>query len=351
MRTDVRLAVAGAGLVGRRHVSAIEKTDGVVLEAVVDPDTEARAYAADHGCLHFDRLEDLFENGRPDGVILATPTPLHVEQGLVCVARGLPALVEKPLAALADEAETLVGEARRGSVPLLVGHHRRHNPLIRKARDLISAGEIGQVRAVQATAWFYKPDGYFDVAPWRKEKGAGPISVNLVHDVDLMRHLCGEIVSVHAQATQSLRGFENEDVAAAVLRFENGAIGTISVSDSVVAPWSWELTSQEYPIYPRTSESCYLIGGSHGSLSLPDLRLWSHGRERDWWKPIGATAMVRDSSDPLLNQIAHFAAVIRGKETPLVSGEEGLRTLRVIEAIQTSARTGNPVMVSEKKGK
>ncbi|MGI9490331.1 MAG: Gfo/Idh/MocA family protein [Geminicoccaceae bacterium] len=112
--------------------------------------------------------------------------------------------------------------------------------------------------------------------------------VNLVHDVDLIRYLCGEVTDVQAQATPSARGYENEQVAAAVLRFENGAIGTITVADSVVSPWSWELISGEYPVYPRTAESCYLLGGSRGSISVPDLKLWTHRGERSWWKPISA---------------------------------------------------------------
>ncbi len=341
----VRLVVAGVGLVGRRHVDAIRQTAATELAAVVDPSPEGRAYAEENGLVWFETLDAMFDAVTPDGVILSTPTLLHVEQAMVCVERGCPALVEKPLATSAEDAARLVVAADAAGVKLLVGHHRRHNPLIRKAVELIEAGRIGQVRAVQASAWFYKPENYYDVAPWRKAKGAGPISVNLAHDVDLIRHLCGEIVSVRAQATPSIRGYENEDVAAAVFRFENDAIGTITVSDAIVAPWSWELTSQEYPIYPRTSESCYLIGGSHGSLSLPDLRVWSHSETRDWWTPISATSVTRDSSDPLLNQIDHFAEVIRGEAEPLVSGLEGLRTLRVIEAIQNSAESGEAIEI------
>ena len=142
------------------------------------------------------------------------------------------------------------------------------------------------------------------------------------------------------QASPSRRGFENEDLSAAILRMENGAIGTLTVSDSVVSPWSWEMTSGEYPVYSSTAQSCYMLGGSEGSLSVPDLTLWRHDGGRDWWKPITATVEPRDASDPLINQIAHFAAVIAGEEQPLVSGDEGLKTLQVIEAIQKAARTG-----------
>ena len=89
-----------------------------------------------------------------------------------------------------------------------------------------------------------------------------------------------------------------------------------------------------------------MFGGSLGSLSVPDLRLWTHrGRVRDWWKPISATTLTREASDPLVNQINHFAEVIQGRAEPLVSGQEGLRTLQVIEAIQLAAQSGQTVFV------
>ena len=91
-----------------------------------------------------------------------------------------------------------------------------------------------------------------------------------------------------------------------------------------------------------------MIGGSKASLSVPDLRLWSHEEgKQDWWTPISSTCPILESSDPLVNQIKHFAEVINGHADPLVSGREGLLTLRVIEAIQHSAQTGQPVIVSD----
>lgn len=333
MGLPIKLAVVGAGLVGQRHIAAIERVEGVELAAVVEPGPTEQSVPV------FQNLPEMFDALSVDGVILSTPTLLHVDGAMDCVTRDVPVLIEKPLAASADDAEGLIDVAQRRGVPILVGHHRRHNPIIQKSAKLIKDGAIGQVRAAQVTCWFYKPDDYFDVAPWRKKTGAGPISVNLVHDVDLMRHFLGEVVTVQAQMAPSLRGYENEDLAAAVLRFESGAVCTITVSDSVVSPWSWELTSREYPIYPATNESCYLIGGSEGALSIPDMRLWQHDGGTSWWNPIKATAMPVSSSDPLINQIAHFEEIIRGHCAPLVNGEEGLKTLRVVEAIQKAAVT------------
>jgi predicted dehydrogenase len=335
MTDIINLVVVGAGLVGLRHINAIAQRAGVTLAGVVEPNLTDEISALGVPC--FDNLDEMFDTISPDGVVLSTPTPMHVSQGLTCIQNGCPVLVEKPLATSASEAKILTDAAKAAGVALLVGHHRRHNPLIQKASELISNGAIGEIRAAQVTCWFYKPDDYFDIAPWRKQKGAGPISVNLVHDVDLMRHFCGEVVSVQAQMAPSRRGFENEDLAAAVLRFESGAIGTITVSDSIVSPWSWELTSREYPIYPTTSESCYLLGGSQGSLSVPDLTVWSHQGDRNWWNPISGTVAPRPSSDPLVNQIGNFENVIRGTAVPVVSGVEGLKTMLVIEAIQQAA--------------
>jgi predicted dehydrogenase len=347
MGEPTRLAIAGLGLVGKRHADAIRQVVGMEIAAIVDLTSEAKQFAGEQGIACYSSFAELFAADRPDGVILSTPTPLHAEQGLACIAENCPILIEKPLAATVAEAAQIAIAGAKANVPVLVGHHRRHNPIIQKAKEIIASGAIGQIRTVQATCWFYKPDSYFEEAPWRTQKGAGPISVNLVHDVDLIRHLCGEIVSVQAQAALSSRGFENEEAAAAVVRFASGAVGTISVADGVVSPWSWELTAREYPVYPATSESCYMLGGTEGALSIPDLKIWRHAGAPDWWSPISATNMPLAAADPLINQIAHFARVIRDGEAPLVSGAEGLKTMRVVGAIQEAAESGETVHIMQ----
>ncbi|MBF0277966.1 MAG: Gfo/Idh/MocA family oxidoreductase [SAR324 cluster bacterium] len=346
MRTPIQLAIAGAGLIGKRHIVSIAHCSNVELTAIVDPNEMARLHAEERGIPWYKSLSELFESQVPDGIILSTPNQVHLENGLECVAAKCPMLVEKPLASSADEALVLVNAARKAGVPILVGHHRRHNPMIQKAREVIADGRLGQLRTVHANCWLFKPNEFFDEAPWRKEHGAGLISVNLVHDIDLIRYLCGDIVSVQAQAAPSIRGYENEDVAVAALRFKSGALGTLNASDMVVAPWSWELTARENPAYPATAQSCYLLGGSHGSLSLPDLTLWENNGDRSWWQPISTTTFPYPFSDPLTKQIIHFAAVISRVEEPLISGEEGLKTLQVIEAIQNSAKSGETIQLA-----
>lgn len=337
-----RLCVVGLGLIGRRHVAAAEAAHGVTVSAVVDPAEAGRTFAAERDLHWHPSLEAMIDAGAADGVILATPNQLHAEGGLACLAAGLPVLVEKPIASDLADARRLVETAEARDIPLAVGHHRRHNPLIARARALIEEGRLGQIASVHGTTWFLKPDDYFDVE-WRRRKGAGPVYLNLIHDIDLLQHFCGPIVEVCAWESNAVRGNEVEETAVMILRFASGVLGTVNVCDTAVAPWSWELTARENPAYPATGEDCYWIAGTHGSLSLPNLTLWTNPGERSWWEPISATRTAFDFADPLVLQAEQFGRVVRGEEPPLVSGRDGLAALAVIEAVKRSAATGAPV--------
>ena len=333
-----KIGVIGAGLIGRKHVEIAAAANA--LHAIVDPHEASRELAAEKNCLWAPSIEDYLADHNPDGVIIATPNQLHVEHGLACTRNGVPMLIEKPIADIADEAEKLIQEADKASVPILVGHHRRHNPLIKAAKTAIVDGKLGDIVSVHAQFWLRKPDDYFNVA-WRRAKGAGPVFINLIHDIDLLRHLCGEIVEVQAMEANKTRGHEVEDSAVVLLKFESGALGTVSVSDTIPAPWSWELTAKENPAYPATDAHCYTIGGTLGALSIPDMKLWAHPGEQSWWAPIDNHELAYADADPLPLQFQHFLDVIDGKAAPLASGAEGLRTLRVINAIKAACETGS----------
>ncbi|MHC3972855.1 Gfo/Idh/MocA family protein, partial [Pseudomonas aeruginosa] len=222
--------------------------------------------------------------------IVANPNNLHVATALDCLAAGVPLLLEKPVGVQLDEVSELVAVARRSGVPLLVGHHRRHNPLVVRARQLIAEGALGRLLSVTALWQLKKPDSYFEVA-WRREPGAGMLLTNLIHDLDLLRHLCGEVREVQALAGNAIRGLPNEDNIALLLRFANGALGSLTGCDAAAAPWSWELAAGENPVYPRQAEQpCYLLAGTEGALSLPQLRRWRYAEARQGWHdPLAAS--------------------------------------------------------------
>jgi predicted dehydrogenase len=344
--SKTRIAVVGAGYIGLAHIDVARSSPTCTLSAVVDPSPAGAAAAVSAGVPHHASLDELLARDRPDGVILATPNALHVPQALQCIDAGLPCLLEKPIAPTVAEGEGLVQAIEARKARVLIGHHRAHSPIMAKARQVVASGVLGRLVAVIGSATFLKPDRYFAEAPWRREPGAGPILLNMIHEVHNLRMLCGEIIAVQSFASHAVRGFPVEDTVAISLRFANGALGTFMLSDTAACPRSWEQTSQENKAYPSyEDEDCYVIAGTNGSLSVPTMRLKTYPRpeDRSWWKPfeVGVVGMVRD--DPLKHQLEHFGAVVRGEAEPIVSARDGLENLRITEAIAEAARTGRVV--------
>lgn len=341
----LRLAVAGPGLIGRQHIALIQASAACELSGIVDRSPHARATADEFGVPIFSSLAELFAVKRPDGVIVATPNAIHVSNGLECLENGVPVLVEKPIADSVEDGRRLAEAARTAAAPLLIGHHRRHSPLLATARTVVQDGVLGPVVAVLGGALFYKPDDYFKAGPWRSQSGGGPILINLIHGIDDLRSLCGEISSVRAVASNTTRGFAVEDTVAILLTFAAGGLGTFLLSDTAASAHSWEQTSGENPAYPRSDdEDCYLIAGTRGSLGVPTMRLKTYSGPGSWWTPFEQQTLEVQRADPLERQLDHFCAVIRGEAEPLVTGSDALQTLRVTLSIAEAAQTGQPVV-------
>jgi len=344
--SKLQIAVVGTGLMGRRHIELVQACRSCELSAIVDPAPAAAEVAERVRVPLYRSLEELFNAAHPQGVILATPNAVHLENALDCIQAGVAVLVEKPVAHTLEAGRRLCDAAEHAGAKVLVGHHRRYNPILARTREIVQQGVLGRLVAVQGSAMFYKPDGYFDEAPWRRQPGGGPILINLIHEIDSLRSLCGEIVAVQAFASNATRGFPVEDTVAINLRFAGGALGTFLLSDTAASAKSWEQTSQENPSYPTcTDEDCYVIAGTDGSLGVPTMRLKTYARreDRSWWKPFQASVASVERASPLEQQLEHFCAVIRGEATPLVTARDGVQNLRVTEAIVEAARTGRTV--------
>ncbi|MDE1180372.1 Gfo/Idh/MocA family oxidoreductase [Paraburkholderia sp.] len=338
-----RIAVAGAGYIGLAHIGVLQTSPTCTLSAIVDPSPSADAVAAKAGVPLYRSLDELFARDRPDGVVLATPNPMHVAHALRCIDAKLPILLEKPVAPTVADAQIIAAAAARAGATILIGHHRAHSPIMARAKQLIDEDQIGKIVAVMGSAVFFKPDAYYIDAPWRKEPGAGPVLLNMIHEVHNLRMLCGDIVAVQAFASHAARGFPVEDTVAINLRFANGALGSFMLSDTAACARSWEQTSRENPAYPSyPDEDCYVIAGTFGSLSVPTMRLKTYARpeDRSWWKPFDVAVAETAHADPLARQIEHFGEVVRGEAMPLVSLDDGLQNLRITEAIVTAARSG-----------
>jgi predicted dehydrogenase len=343
-----RIAVVGAGLIGRKHIAVLRSQHAdFTLAAVTDPSPAAKAEAEQLGYACYTMLEEMLDKARPDGVIIAVPNQMHVEVGLTCLARRLPILIEKPVADTVSEALRLVSAAEAAGVPTLTGHHRRHNPIMQRAAEVIREGRIGRVVAATSLWLAHKPKGYHDFA-WRRQPGGGPVLINAIHDIDCLRMLVGEIETVQAASSNLVRGFEVEDTAAAVLSFTNGALGTLIVSDTASSQWSWETTAGENPYYPKAPEDCYRIAGTRGSLAVPSLDVrWHEAGNESWGEPLTGQRQPVSPADPYVEQMRNFSDVIRGKAAPVLSGRDGTVTLAATLAIAQSAKTGRPVRVAE----
>lgn len=346
MSAPMRIAIAGAGLIGRRHVELIEASPDCVLAGIADPSPAGKEFAQSRGVPWYADHRALLEQDKPDGLVIASPNSLHLPMALDCAEAGVPALIEKPVTDTVATAQRICAAVKRTGVPMLVGHHRRHNPIIKAAREAVANGRLGRLTAVVGLWLLRKPDDYFEAA-WRREQGGGPLLINLIHDIDNLRFICGEITEVQAQTSNGVRGFAVEDTAALLLRFANGALGTVTASDATPAPWSWELTSGENPVYPKQDQPCYIFSGTACSLSVPNMELWSYAQQPGWHAPLSRQTIAPAAFEPLAEQVRHFLEVIAGRERPLISVEDAMGTLAVVEAVSEAARTGQKISPSQ----
>lgn len=342
----LKIAVAGAGVIGRAHIAVLAKNPSAQLCGIADPTDAARQLAREQGVAWFETLDELLATLRIDGVVLATPNALHVPQALQCIEAGVPVLVEKPIAHTVADAQRLVDATQAHQAKVLIGHHRAHSPIMREAKAVIDAGSLGQLVSVMGSAMFYKPDSYFSEAPWRSKVGGGPVLINLIHEIHSLRMLCGEIVQVQAMTSNAVRGFEVEDTASISFRFASGVLASFLVSDTSASARSWEQTSQENMAYTSyDDEDCYVIAGTMGSLAVPTMRMktYAQSADRSWFKPYHVSRVVLEREDPLHLQMDHFIRVIQGVDEPLVSAHDGMQNLLVIEAIALAAATQQTV--------
>ena len=342
-----RIALIGAGLIGREHLTLIARNPNVTLAAISDPAPAAAELATMLGAPYYADFEVMLDKEKPDGVIIASPNDLHAPAALAAIERGIASLVEKPIAESLASAYKVVKSSEESGVPVLVGHQRRHSPDIRAAKKAIECGELGSLVAVNGMTLFDKPEEYFN-AEWRRKPGAGVLLINLIHDIDVLRHLIGEIESIRAFASSAIRGFEVADTASLAIRFENGVLGTFVISDAAVSPWAWEYTSGQALYHPKQPGACLFIAGNKAALSVSDMYLWRHGREGEHWQhPLVREHRPGDNSLTYENQLDHFIAVMERKAAPLISARDGMKTLAATLAVERASAEDRAISLTE----
>jgi predicted dehydrogenase len=340
----INISIVGTGLMGLQHIKAISKSKKANLHSIVDISKNSENLSKQHKVPLYLNVEELLCSKNLDAVIVATPNQLHETHTTSFLKKKIPVLLEKPISNNIKSAKRIINSSKKNKTPLLIGYHRRHNSIASKVKDIVSSGKLGTIVSANILCWLYKHKEYYKET-WRTSKGAGPLGINLVHDIDLICYLLGPVQFVQAFTSNRNRKYKVEDTAAVSLVFKSGALCTLNISDTIVAPWSYELTAGENPAYPITNQSAYMIGGTKGSLQFPNLKNWFYKNERSWWNKILVKEDKKKDDNTLVNQIDHFTEVVLKKIKPKVNGNDGLASLKIFAAITKSAKIGKKVRV------
>lgn len=323
-----RLLLAGTGLIGHRHLTHIEDHPDLTLAGIVDPDPARRAHPTAPG---FATIEEV--DLPCDGLVIATPTDTHAPLAIAAMQRGWDVLIEKPLAETLMAAQSIIDVEQVSGRRVLVGHHRRHHPRVERLKEIIASGKLG--RPVGASLMWYmrKPDDYFDVS-WRSGMNGAPVKQNLIHDVDILCWLFGDVQEVVGLGGNPVRQAARTEHGGVVLRFTSGVIVTIAFADTTPTPWGFEAGTGENPTIAFTGQNAMHIACTEGAIEFPSLRTWTGAA--DWAAtPTPAETDIAEGS-PLIRQLEHFADIIAGQCAPRVSAADGYRALEATLRIEAA---------------
>jgi UDP-N-acetyl-2-amino-2-deoxyglucuronate dehydrogenase len=334
-KRDFRVALVGCGRISGNHFDAIAKVDGLTLAAVCD-NVEERARAAGdrNGVPWFTSYSEMLAKSESDIVVVATPSGLHPDHGVMAADAGKHVVSEKPMAISLAGADRLVGACDAAGVSLFVVKQNRLNAPVQLVKRAIDKGRFGKIYLANTTVRWARPQEYYDQASWRgtRKLDGGAFMNQASHYVDLVQWLGGPVESVVAKKATLARNIETEDTGVAVLRFASGALGTIEVT---------MLT------YPKNLEGSLTILGEKGTVKIGGTAV----NKIEHWEFAEADAddeLVEASSSnpPNVYGYGHegyyrnVTAVLRGEAKAETDGRAGRKSLELILAIYRSAETG-----------
>ena len=325
--------IVGCGIIAPFHARAIAELPDARLVAVADAVPErAGTLAAELG-VEPASVDALLERRDVDVVSVCVPSGLHAEIGVRAAAAGKHVAVEKPIDVSLEAADRLIAACREHGVTLTVISQHRFGAAVRRLRELIDAGRLGRLLVGDAVVKWYRTQAYYDSAAWRGTwalDGGGALMNQGIHSVDLLRWMMGPVDRVFARCrTAAHEGIEVEDVAAAVLRFASGAVGTLQASTAIYPGLAERLeisgTGGTVIVEAGRMRLCELVGGPAGPLA-----------ESGGSGGAGAAAGISHAGHRA--QFADLLAAIDEGRPPLVTGEDGRRALELVLAVYRSAR-------------
>lgn len=332
--------IIGCGMISKFHARALGAIDGARLAGVFDPNPEAMARAAQaYGVRAFASMEAILACPEIDAVCVLTPNGLHAPIALQALAAGKHVVVEKPMAITLEDADKLVAASEAAGLKVCVISQLRFSPAVQAVKRALEEGYFGRIVSASLSMKYYREASYYNASGWRGTwamDGGGALMNQGIHGVDLLQYLAGPVRRLSAVCKTQTRPIETEDSAAAILEFENGAVGTLEASTTC------------YPGYPRRLEIC----GDRGGVTLEeeDILKW----DLPCPKPDLAAHLSAASSDPSAidargheRQLRNMVAAIQTGEKLLVDAREGRKPVKIILSVYESAKTHSPVTLTE----
>ena len=327
------------GIIGMGNIADLVTAPAMVqaknnrLVAVMRRDLQrAEELAQKHGALRtYGTVEELLRDDEINAVYVATPVHAHADQTIQAAEHGKHVLCEKPMAMNVEEGERMVAACEANGVKLMVCYYQRFNRRHQKIKELITAGEIGQVTAARLNFSSLKPN---EPESWRQRpelSGGGNLLDCGSHCVDLLRYLVGEVTQVSALVDTIAFTYPVDDTATMLLKLDNGAQAVVS------AHWSTLIPDEE-------ESSALAIYGTGGTiLSAPLHEKFSRGTLK-LMTEIQQTEYHFDQSTHT-SMLEAFAASIEHNEPIPVTGQDGVVTSRIIAAAYESAREGRVITI------
>ncbi len=311
---SLRFAIVGAGAMGRHHARILSGMRDVELVAIADPQIErARALTEVWGGAPIEAIEDA---GDLDAVVVCTPTSSHAEVALPLIARGIHLLIEKPIAPSAQEADRIIAAADASGVVLAVGHVERFNPAVAALARLVREPVFMQ----------------FDrLSPYTPRIGDSVVFDLMVHDLDLACLLAGG-APVEVSAAGASVFSDSLDVASALLRFENGAVASVSASRATQDKVRRiSISERERFIVADCLRQDIVIRRETVSEYLDD----EGGTYRQ--ASVSEIPAIDRRAEPLAAELADFVDAIRVGRPPRVDGRAGALAVRLAEQVERAA--------------
>lgn len=337
--------IIGCGMIAGFHAKAIQGAGGELIGCYDRIPLAAERIAKENGGIAYQDLKEMLANPAIDIVTIGTPSGAHMDPAVMAAEAGKHVIVEKPLEVTLDRCDRIIDACNKGGVVLSTIFPSRFHPSSLQLKRAIDANRFGKLTLGDAIVKWYRTQEYYDSGVWRgtwELDGGGALMNQAIHSVDLLSWLMGPVAEISAlTGLVAHERIEVEDVAAASIRFKNGALGTI------------EATTAAYPGYLKRIE----IHGTAGSAVIEeeDIIKWDFAESREEDAAIresmagklsgggGAADPSAISYKPHAKQFADVMAAIETGGKPSIDGYEGRRSVEIITGVYESARTGKTV--------